>query len=92
MCFLFFGHNGPSLQLAGSLLLDEVVVHGLLIAVGSHCRASVVVACGLSSSGSVAVVRGLNYSMTCEIFPNQGLNPCSHWQADSYPLCCQEVP
>ena len=47
-------------------------------------RASVVVARGLQSTGSVLVVHGLSCSTACEIFPDQGLNPCLlHWQADS---------
>ena len=45
-------------------------------------RASVVVAYRLSSCGIWA-----SCSMTCGIFPDQGLNPCLlHWQEDSYPL------
>ena len=47
-------------------------------------RASVVVACGLWSAGSVVVAHGLNCSAARGIFPDQGLNPCPlHWQADS---------
>ena len=50
-------------------------------------RASVVVARGFQSTGSVVVAHGLSCSMACGIFPDQGLNPCPlHWQADSYPL------
>ena len=34
------------------------------------------------------VAHGLSCSMTCGIFPDQGLNLCPlHWQVDSYPLC-----
>ena len=67
-------------------------VHGLLIAVTSLCcraralgaRASVVVACGLQSAGSVVVEHGLSCSAARGIFPDQGSNPCPlHWQADS---------
>ena len=64
----------------------------------SHCRgfsccgaralglqASVVVACGLQSAGSVVVAHRLSCSAACGIFPVQGLNPCPlHWQADSF--------
>ena len=47
-------------------------------------RASVVVARRLWSAGSVVVAYGLSCSAACEIFPDQGLNPCPlHWQADS---------
>ena len=47
-------------------------------------QASVVVACGLYSTGSVVVAHGLNYSEARGIFPDQGSNPCPlHWQADS---------
>ena len=47
-------------------------------------RASVVVARGLESAGSVVVAHGLNCSTACGIFPDQGSNPCPlHRQADS---------
>ena len=52
----------------------------------SRCDAwaSVVVAHGLWSAGSVIVVHGLSCSTACGIFPDQDLNPCPlHWQADS---------
>ena len=46
--------------------------------------ASVVVARGLQSTGSVVVAHGLSYSVACGIFVDQGLNSCPlHWQADS---------
>ena len=48
------------------------------------CVGSVVVACGLLSTGSVVVTNGLSCSMACGIFPDQGLNPCPlHCQAES---------
>ena len=48
-------------------------------------RASVVVAHRLQSAGSVVVVHGLSCSAACEIFPDQGSNPCPlHWQTDSF--------
>ena len=84
------------------------VVHGLLIAVASHCRAwalgtraSVVAAPWLSScdllalgsANSVVAMHGLCYSEACGIFPDQGSNPCLlHWQADSYTLRHQGTP
>ena len=46
--------------------------------------ASVIVARGLQSAGSVVVALGLSCSVACGIFPDQGSNPCPlHWQADS---------
>ena len=51
----------------------------------SRCDAwaSVVVAHGLWSAGSVIVVHGLSCSAACGIFPDQDLNPCPlHWEAD----------
>ena len=43
--------------------------------------------------GSTVVVHGLSYSVACEIFPDQGSNPCLlHWQADSLPLSHQGSP
>ena len=68
-----------------------VAVRGLLIAVASRCGAralgawaSVVVACGLQSAGSVVVAHRFSCSVACEIFPDQGSNPCPlHWQEDS---------
>ena len=76
-----------------------VAVHGLLIAVASlvaesrGVRASVVVACGLWSAGSAAVAHGLSCSVACEIFPDQGSNPCPlHWQVVSQPLHHQGSP
>ena len=37
--------------------------------------------------GSVAAAHGLSCSKACEIFPEQGQNPCPlHWQVGSYPL------
>ena len=55
--------------------------------------ASVVVARGLWSVGSVVVAHGLSCSVACGIFPDQGSNPCPlHWQADSQPLRHQGSP
>ena len=48
---------------------------------------------GSRSSGSVGMAHGLSCCTACEIFPDQGLNPCPlHWQADSYPLYHQGNP
>ena len=56
-----------------------VAVCGLFLAM-----ASLVAAHGLQNVGSVVVAHGLSHSVTCGIFPDQGLNPCPlHWQVDS---------
>ena len=47
-------------------------------------QASVVVARGLQSAGSAAVVHGPSCSAACGILLDQGSNPCPlHWQTDS---------
>ena len=47
----------------------------------------------LRCPGSVIVAHGLNCSMACGIFSDQGLNLCLlHWQADSLPLNHQGSP
>ena len=49
-------------------------------------QASVLVPCRLWSTGLVAVAHRLSCSVACEIFLDQGLNPCLlHWQVDSQP-------
>ena len=66
----------------------------------SSCRAqapgvwaSVVVARGPWSAGSVVVAHGLSCSEAYGIFPDQGSNPCPRlWQVESYPLCHQGSP
>ena len=58
----------------------------LLWSPGCSAQASVVAACGLSSSSSWALEHRLRCSKACEIFPSQGSNPCPlHWQAGSLP-------
>ena len=60
----------------------------------SHCGASVVEhrlqvrgLQQLQHAGSVVVAHGLSYSVACQIFSDQGQNPCLlNWQADSYPM------
>ena len=65
-------------------------------ALGHYHRPSVVlvvVALGLQSTGSVGVERRHSCSVTCGIFPDQGLNPCLlDWQVDSLPLSHQGSP
>ena len=84
---------------SGDYSLDAV--HSLLIMVASldvqrgleSARASVVVAPGLSSTGSVVVVNGLSCFLACGILPDQGSNSCLlHWQAGSLPLSHQGSP
>ena len=56
-------------------------------------RASVVVARGLWTAGSVAMALRLSCSVTCGIFLDQRSNPCPlHWQVDSQPLSHQGGP
>ena len=56
-------------------------------------RASVVVARGVYSAGSVVVAHRLSCSAACGILLGQGSNPCPlHWQADSQPLRHQGSP
>ena len=54
---------------------------------GAGCltvAASPVAEPGLQSAGSVVVVDRLSCPVACEIFPDQGSNPCPlHWQADT---------
>ena len=47
----------------------------------------------LGMQASVVVLRGLCCFMACEIFPDQGSNPCLlHWKAESLPLSHQGSP
>ena len=65
-----------------------VVVLWLLIVV-----ASLVVASGLKSTGSIVVVHGLRCSAPCGIFLDQGLNSCPlPYQAGSIALSHQGSP
>ena len=53
-------------------------------------QASVVVAPGPWSTGSIVVAHGLSCSMACRIFPDQGSNlRLLDWKADSLPLSHQ---
>ena len=41
----------------------------------------------VTAGDNLVVVHGLSCPKACEIFPDQGSNPCSlHWQVDSQPL------
>ena len=47
----------------------------------------------LGCMGSVVVAQVLSRSVACDIFLDQGLNPCPlHWQAGSLPLSDQGSP
>ena len=93
---------GSSLLHGLSLVVESgsyslAVVRGLLIKVASPVehglqgmQDSVVVAPRLQSIGLIVVTHGLTCSTTCEILPDQGLNPCFlHYQVDSLPLSHQ---
>ena len=78
-----------------------VAVLGLLTVVASLISvhgpwgiwALVVAIPGLQSTGSIVVAHGLNCSVACGIFPDQGSNPCFlHSLADSLPLSHQGSP
>ena len=59
--------------------LSRVAASGLLIAV-----ASLVVGHGLGMRAQYFQHKGLSCPMACEIFPDQGSNPCPLlWQVDS---------
>ena len=68
-----------------------IALHGLFLVV--VCGLFIEVGLLLWSTGSVVVVHGPSCSMACEIFLDQGLNPCPlHWQAGSHPLSHQQSP
>ena len=112
LILFIFGCVGSSLLCAGFLQLQRAGATLLCGVRASHCgsfscgawalgpRASVVVACRLSSCGSWALEcrlsscgHGLSCSVACGIFLDQGLNPCPlHWQMDAQPLCHQGSP
>ena len=72
-----------------------LVVHRLLIATASRCRAQALgtQASVLQHADSVVVFQGLSCSAACGIFLEQGPNPCPlHWQADSLPVSHQGSP
>ena len=74
--------------LVAACALSLVAVHGLLTAVASLSRAR-----ALGVWAWAIVAQGLSCSAACEIFPDQGPNPCPlHWQADSQPLHHQGSP
>ena len=84
--YLSIGCVGSSVAVRGlSLVAEGFSLQWLLLlrSIGSRragfsscgTRASVVVARGLQSAGSVVVAHGLRCSMACGIFPDQGSNP-----------------
>ena len=65
----------------------------LLQSIGSRCTGFS--SCSLQALGDRLSSNGTQaeYSATCVIFPDQGLNPCPlPWQVDSYPLDHQGHP
>ena len=80
-------------MVSGNALVE---LHGLLTAVASFVAEHGFWVCGLQQLhhvGSVTVVHGLSCSVACEVFLDQGLNPCPlHWLTDSYLLHHQESP
>ena len=88
------GCTGSSLLHSGFSLF--VVSRSCFLAAGHRpliAMASLVTKHRLQSSGSVAVLHGLNCSSACGIFPDQESNLCPlHWQTDSYPLHHQGSP
>ena len=70
-----------------------VAAHGLSLDAASRELLSCCGAQALRYVGSVVVAQALSRSVTCDIFLDQGLNPCPlHWQAGSLPLSHLESP
>ena len=66
-------------SIVASRSYSVVVVRALFIAVASCCRAQ-----PLGAWASVVGAHGLGCPAVCEIFPDQGSNPCTlHWQVES---------
>ena len=91
LCWVFVAVHGLSLVAASEsyslLRCVGVSLWWLLLfeAWALGVWASVVVARGLQSAGSVVVAHQLSCSVACGVFPDQNLNPCPlHWQADSF--------
>ena len=96
VCWVFIAAQAfLQLQQAGAPLWSQCTGFSLRGPLGAEHRLwgpspSVVAAPRLWSTGSVAVVHGLSCSPACEIFPDEGSNPCPlHWQGDSLPLSHQ---
>ena len=95
LCWDLIVFWGPSLLAASrSCLLAAVVVDfslwWLLLLGNAGCRhtGSVAVAHQLQSPSSIIVVHGLSCSLACEIFPDQGLNPCPLHIDRQIPIQC----
>ena len=85
--YLFLNKLGGLLSSWGARV-SPVVEHRLQAHGLQQLRsvASVAVAPGLQSTDSAVAANGLSRSVTCEVFLDQGLNPCLlHWQVDSSP-------
>ena len=78
---LIFGHTGSSLLCKG---LPQFRALSSLQQVGATLRCSGASCCrarALGRAASVVVVWGLSCRTACEIFPDQGSNPCPrHWR------------
>ena len=104
--FIYFGCAGSSLLCGFSPSCSEQgLLSGCAVRASHGCdfsccgaqalgkRPSVVVACGLQSTGSVVVANGLSCPESCGVFLDQGLNLCLlYWRADSLPLSHQGSP
>ena len=90
----------PSCGAWASHVAASFVAEQRLWCVGFRCRAESLglagfssCSSGLQSTGSTVVTHGLNRTSACEIFPDQGSNPCLlHWQVNSSPLSHQGSP
>ena len=83
---------------------SSLLLHRLFLVVAGgdtlHCSVQASQCSGFSRGAQalgaqvlVAVAYRLSCSAACDIFPDQGLNPCFlHWQAESYPLHHQGSP
>ena len=87
LCWVFVSVQGLSLVVASG-------GHSSSRCVGlSLSRPLLLRSTGSRRAGSVVVAHGPSCSAACEIFPDQGSNPCPlHWQADSQPLRHQGSP
>ena len=80
LIYFIFGCTGSLLPHAGSFLVAVSGGYSSLWCAGFSLRWLLL----LRSAGSVVVAHGLSCSAACEIFLDQGSNPCPlHWQADS---------
>ena len=87
VCWVFVSVRGLSL-VAASGVHSSSRCAGLTLSRPLFLRST-----GSRRAGSVVVAHGPSCSTACEIFPDQGSNPCPlHWWADSQPLRHQGSP